>query len=167
MMRRSLSSVATTASAAIASPSAKKPRSALEALASVDVHQSPIGGERVVLEGYYSDGFSVVGRDRLAGPLVVLPKTVLKWNVRTWADVTPTALALFEAPRTTLLLLGTGATHRFLPAETVAWLRGRGVAVECMATDKAVATFNILNEEHRQVAAALLTMEETAWAQWD
>jgi uncharacterized protein len=51
-------------------------------------------------------------------------------------------------------------------AETIQALRKRGVAVECMVTNKAIGLFNMLCEEQRRVVAALLTLDESRWDDW-
>lgn len=58
-----------------------------------------------------------------------------------------------------LLFIGTG--EHTVPADPVlsATLARRGIAVEAVATKHAVATFNVLNEEGRNVAAALVSRD--------
>ncbi|HSC47149.1 MAG TPA: Mth938-like domain-containing protein [Gammaproteobacteria bacterium] len=55
-----------------------------------------------------------------------------------------------------ILLVGTGASQRFLPGELMAKLAQGGVGVEVMDTAAACRTYNILLNEDRKVVAALL-----------
>ena len=57
-----------------------------------------------------------------------------------------------------LLVLGCGRELRPLPSDLVHGLAAKGISVEASDTCNAVATFNILNQEGRAVAAALLPL---------
>jgi NADH dehydrogenase [ubiquinone] 1 alpha subcomplex assembly factor 3 len=46
-----------------------------------------------------------------------------------------------------------------LPKEIYDYFRSRGIVIEATSTANAASTFNILNAEGRNVAAALLTAE--------
>jgi uncharacterized protein len=61
---------------------------------------------------------------------------------------------IFEL-RPELVLLGTGARHRFAPAGIRSAFAARGIGVESMDLGAACRTFNILVQEERRVAAAL------------
>jgi len=68
-------------------------------------------------------------------------------------DATPAPLPP-GAPE--VLLVGTGARQRFLPAATLAPLLRLGIGVEIMDTQAAARTYNILMAEGRNVIAALI-----------
>lgn len=55
-----------------------------------------------------------------------------------------------------LILLGTGAAHRFASNHLVTAVMGRGIGFEVMSTPAACRTYNILTAEDRRVVAALL-----------
>lgn len=61
-----------------------------------------------------------------------------------------------EGVRPEVLLVGTGSTQRLLEHAVIAPLLRAGVGVECMSTEAAARTYNILMAEGRQVVAALL-----------
>lgn len=71
-------------------------------------------------------------------------------------DGTPPARPA-DAPE--VLLVGTGAKHCLLPAETTGELLAMGIGVESMSTQAAARTYNILMAEGRRVVAALLPLE--------
>lgn len=56
-----------------------------------------------------------------------------------------------------ILLIGTGQKQVFLSQDILRPLMRAGVGVECMSTQAAARTYNILMAEGRQVIAALLT----------
>lgn len=148
----------------LSSSPAPTPTTAASQLQMMQLHQGGVGA-RVVLEGYYDDGFEVFGK-RCAGPIAVLPDLAVKWkHVQTLADVTVESLMLFVVaePKIDILILGTGSRTEFVSPELRAQLKAKGIVVEAMASDKALATFNILAEEARNVGAALLTMTQTGW----
>lgn len=59
-----------------------------------------------------------------------------------------------DAPE--VLLIGTGARQRFLPAEVLRPLLTSGVGIEVMDTQAAARTYNILMSEGRRVIVALI-----------
>jgi len=59
--------------------------------------------------------------------------------------------------RPEILLIGTGQNQVFLSQDILRPLMRAGVGVECMSTQAAARTYNILMAEGRQVIAALLT----------
>jgi uncharacterized protein len=62
----------------------------------------------------------------------------------------------FTGTRPEVLLVGTGSKHLLLPHRIVQPLLKIGIGVECMSTQAAARTYNILMAEGRQVIAALL-----------
>ena len=58
--------------------------------------------------------------------------------------------------RPEVLLVGTGSRQRMLDHKVLSPLLRAGVGVECMTTEAAARTYNILMAEGRQVIAALL-----------
>ena len=69
------------------------------------------------------------------------------------------SLYLFTLVKPRILLLGTGKRTELIDSDLREKLRKLGIVTECLASNQAVSTFNILNEERRDVAAAILTME--------
>jgi len=61
-----------------------------------------------------------------------------------------------EGSRPEVLLVGTGSRQRMLDHKIITPLLRAGVGVECMTTEAAARTYNILMAEGRQVIAALL-----------
>ncbi|CAI5971031.1 unnamed protein product, partial [Closterium sp. NIES-64] len=66
-------------------------------------------------------------------------------------------LALFQLIRPQPeLLLGTGQRMQAVPGELREFVRACGMKLEVLSTRHAISTLNVLNEEGRSVAAALL-----------
>lgn len=110
------------------------------------------------IDGYGAGGFTFAGMSH-RGSILALPKGVMAWPVRSLAELTVTSLAdMFAEPAGAieLVLFGTGASLQPLPREVREALRSRGLRFDPMATPHAIATYNILLEERRKVAAALI-----------
>jgi len=114
-----------------------------------------------VIESYGEGRFIVSGTGH-KGSLIVTPECVLAWPVTNFAGATPESLAVLTqlAEPVELLLLGSGANQVFLrPALRQAFKDNLGLAVECMASGAACRTYNVLMNEGRRVAAALIAVD--------
>ena len=123
------------------------------------------GRDRTFLLGYDGGGFEV--RDiNYRGSILALPSACFLWKPRKVEEITPESLAplLVVKPPIEILVVGTGEefVDRPLAPATLAFLAANGVAVEHMDTTSACSTFNILNQEDRRVAAALLAVDAAA-----
>ena len=78
------------------------------------------------------------------------------WPPREVASLTAEHLDAVLALDPEVILLGTGARQRFPDARVLRPALERGVAVEVMDTRAACRTYNLLVQEGRRVAAALI-----------
>lgn len=111
---------------------------------------------RNTFTGYGSDYVSVNGV-RYETNLVVMPDRILE----NWPVVDVQALAAADvtgliALKPELVLLGTGKALRFPHGRVMGALAAAGIGMEVMDTQAACRTYNILTEEGRNVAAALI-----------
>jgi len=92
------------------------------------------------------------------GPIALFSRSVLSWRVQKAEDITPESLALFHmlSPKIDVLVIGYGDPGQKVPMETVMFMRSKRLYPEILPTEKAIAAFNFLNEEGRNVAAALI-----------
>ncbi|CAG8769922.1 14199_t:CDS:2, partial [Acaulospora morrowiae] len=72
-------------------------------------------------------------------------------------------LKIFEViiPRPELLIFGTGKTFIPIPLEVRNYIYKLGLQIDVLDTDNALATFNVLAEEGRDVAAVFLPIRPT------
>jgi uncharacterized protein len=94
--------------------------------------------------------------------VILLPNSFLLWNVKRVEDLTVDNLSVFAAifPTIEVLFLGCGKSMpRQLPEDITAFFKSKGIVIEASNTVNAASTFNVLNLEGRNVAAALLTLE--------
>ncbi|XP_071982940.1 NADH dehydrogenase [ubiquinone] 1 alpha subcomplex assembly factor 3 isoform X1 [Engystomops pustulosus] len=113
--------------------------------------------EMMFIERYSSQGFIING-DQVVGPCVVIPKSILQWNVASYKDISLESLSLFHllVPKIEILVLGTGDRVERLDPAIARFMRQKGVAMEIQDTPNACATFNFLTSERRVTAAALI-----------
>ncbi|KAH7691449.1 Protein NUAF-3 a [Aphelenchoides avenae] len=118
-----------------------------------------IESKQVGIVGYSSQGFRLLDRSFMFGPIAVFPKTVLSWRVLTPDDITEDSLCLFFLlqPKIDILVVGVGdrknldsVRKRVIPAA-----KKHRIGLELHTTEDAISTFNFLNAESRYVAAAL------------
>ncbi|CCG09569.1 Mth938-like domain-containing protein [Pararhodospirillum photometricum] len=115
-------------------------------------------GRRVV-EAYGEGGFRISG-EAVSGSVLVFPTEVLAWAPATLSAVDPDALApiLARAADLDLLLIGCGPRMEGLAPMLRQSLRAAGLGVETMDTGAACRTYNVLIQEDRRVAAALIAV---------
>ncbi|CUA69425.1 hypothetical protein RSOLAG22IIIB_03951 [Rhizoctonia solani] len=105
----------------------------------------------------------------LPGACVFLAGRVFLWDVPTpndrWTNWGLEHLEVFDVvvPKPELLLLGTGKSAMLPPPRFREYLSRIGVQIDIMDTRNACSTYNLLAEEGRRVAAALLPIRPHAW----
>ena len=95
------------------------------------------------------------------GSLLLLPSGIWAWPLTDAEAITAETLApvIAEADAIGILLIGTGRTRWSLPAELMQLFAAHGISAETSHTGQAANTFNILLEEGRKVAAALIAVD--------
>lgn len=118
-----------------------------------------VPGDRQVLEAYGDQGFRISGQ-RIEGSVMVFPTEVVNWPVGSMDDLSEGHFApmIERADAVEIMLLGTGTSIAFLPADIRQHLRDHGIVVDIMDTGAACRTYNVLMAEDRRVAAALIAV---------
>ena len=122
--------------------------------------QSPFLPERVPIDAYGGGGFRFGEMSHL-GSLLILPGGVYGWLQETGDELTPGAFTRVfgQASKIDFLLLGTGEQRVNPPPNVSQAFVEAGIGLEIMDTGAACRTFNVLLDEERAVAAALLAVE--------
>jgi NADH dehydrogenase [ubiquinone] 1 alpha subcomplex assembly factor 3 len=98
---------------------------------------------------------------------IFLDGQVFLWKVPSepWDGWTKNHFRIFDVvvPKPEILLLGTGKHVAPLPQTLRNHLNQQGIQVDIMDTRNACSTYNLLAEEGRRVAAALLPQDESSW----
>jgi uncharacterized protein len=105
----------------------------------------------------YGEGYVAVNHTRYAHSVVVTPQgEVAAWSPQGFETLTAAHVEALLALGCDIVILGTGATHRFPSPDVLRPLAAAGVGLEVMDTRAACRTYNILMAEGRQVVAAVL-----------
>ena len=113
-------------------------------------------GDRNQFTGYGA-GYVSVNNQRYEHAIVVTPQTLHEhWHVSDVDALSGPSLAFLLTLKPEILLLGTGATHRFPNPASLRVFAEAQIGVESMDTAAACRTFNILMAEGRNVVAAII-----------
>lgn len=89
--------------------------------------------------------------------VIVAPNQLIEnWQPQLFTELTADTLAVILTLQPNVLLIGTGTTLEYLPAEVYGNLINHGIGVEVMDTGAACRTYNALSAENRNVVAALI-----------
>lgn len=110
-----------------------------------------------LFRSYNEQGFAIQGTI-CVGSVFIHDKLHAAWSPRKVKDITPESLAALELlePKPDLVVIGTGKQIVSLSEDVERYLREIDVKVETGDTANAASTFNVLVEEGRCVAGALL-----------
>lgn len=107
----------------------------------------------------YGAGYVLVNRKRHERNLVVMPDRIIEdWAATTFDQLAAEHFDFLLSLQPEMVLFGTGARLRFPHPKLTKNLIGSGIGVEVMDTSAACRTYNILTDEGRRVAAALLIL---------
>lgn len=118
------------------------------------------GEQRTSVESYNRHGF-MVNSVLIQGAVILLPETTLLWNVAKMEDIRAESLVALRLLLTKpeLCIIGTGRRMQRTPKELDAVMKAMGIPYDVMDTVNALATFNVLNEEGRNVVGAFLPLD--------
>ncbi|TFK43910.1 DUF498-domain-containing protein [Crucibulum laeve] len=129
----------------------------------------------VQVESISTEGIRLADGLNIRGPCLFLEGCVFLWDVPNlldgkgsrgrWQDWSTERFEVLESvvPRPEILLLGTGKTLAQPPPAFRTYLNKLGIQLEVMDSRNACSTYNILAEEGRRVAAALLPFTPYTW----
>jgi len=119
------------------------------------LHQSDTQKYQTIT-GYDQTGVEI-NAERYNYSLVVLPEMAPRaWDAPTFESLTVEDFDVIGADDPDVVILGTGARQRFIHPRLTAALTLRRIGVECMDSQAACRTYNILMGEGRKVALALI-----------
>ncbi|KAF7723548.1 hypothetical protein EC973_001837 [Apophysomyces ossiformis] len=123
-------------------------------------------GPNVGIEVITKYGFVLSNNCKVEEPLVLLNGSAFLWRpphqpgrlpMQGW-DLEVFKIFDMVTPKPELILFGTGQDFAPLPAEVRQHFYQQGIQVDIMNTKHAAATYNVLAEEGRRIAAALLPL---------
>ncbi len=115
---------------------------------------------RAPIEAYGNGGFRFADMSH-RGSLLCLPSGIHGWEPADPAKLTAADFdrVFSETEGIEILLVGTGADIRPLPAALRTAMKEAGISADPMSTGAAVRTYNVLLAEDRAVAAALVAVD--------
>ncbi len=111
------------------------------------------------IDSYSKGGFRFAGMSH-QGSIIAMPTGIQAWGVSTSGriDVVSLTPVIVEIARIDTVVIGTGLQALPQDSPFAVALRELGMKVEVMDTPAAARTYNVLFEEGRRVAAALLAV---------
>ena len=115
--------------------------------------------QQAPIEAYGKGGFRFAGMSH-RGSLLCLPSGIWAWPVSAVSQLDDASFArvFAESGEIGLFLIGTGDAAWDMPVPLRWRFRDATINVETMRTAHAINTYNILVEERRRVAAALIAV---------
>lgn len=108
----------------------------------------------------YTQGLIVIGDEHFTSSLIITPSIMINnWAPKTFQDIATHHLNQIMQLKPEIILLGTGAKQHFLSSEISLSISELNIGFEVMDTGAACRSYNILLQEDRHVAAALLMIE--------
>lgn len=105
----------------------------------------------------YGDGYILINQIRYEKNLIVMPNRLIEdWPVTSVSHLEVQHFEILLSDKPEIIILGTGNTHTFPDQSLLSQLTKLGIGIEVMDTRACCRTYNILVEEGRRVAAALL-----------
>lgn len=126
-------------------------------------------GPNVGIDVITKHGFVLTNQIRVTQPIILVNGSPFLWNAPKRApgfvpmkDWNLEAFKIFElvSPKPELVLFGTGREFSPVPEHIRQFFFKQGIQVDQMSTKHAAATYNVLAEEGRRVAAAFLPLDE-------
>ncbi|XP_072963732.1 uncharacterized protein [Typha angustifolia] len=113
--------------------------------------------DQLRFQGYTDSGFTVNGVN-YEGSLLIVENKIMSWAPKRFSEITRESLSIFQIlrPVPEILILGCGRNIEPVNPELRRFIQSTGMKLETLDSRNAASTFNILNEEGRPVAAALL-----------
>lgn len=109
-----------------------------------------------LITGYGPDHV-LINKVRYDSPLIILPEMLLleEWQEKRLETLEQADFKRFLEMNLEILIIGTGKKQKFVHPRLTSLLFQNKIGVECMDTQAACRTYNILMAEDRQVGLAL------------
>ena len=107
----------------------------------------------------YKTGSILVGGQPYTSSFIITPSLIEKWPPKKFSDITVHCIKQILILKPEFILLGTGRHIHFPDNTILAPSIDKNIGIEIMDTGAACRCYNILLQEGRNVAAALLMIE--------
>ena len=108
----------------------------------------------------YEPGLIQIGNDCFVSSVIITPSNIIdNWQPQTFVDIASHHLDQILEMKPELILLGTGRHQHFPDNKLFLKIAQLNIGFEVMDTGAACRSYNILLQEGRNVAAALLMID--------
>ena len=108
----------------------------------------------------YGQGLIQIGNDCFVSSVIITPSNIIdNWQPQTFVDIALHHLDQILETKPELILLGTGRRQHFPDNDLFLKIAQLNIGFEVMNTGAACRSYNVLLQEGRNVAAALLMIE--------
>ncbi|KAH6767560.1 NADH dehydrogenase ubiquinone 1 alpha subcomplex assembly factor-like protein [Perilla frutescens var. hirtella] len=113
--------------------------------------------DQLRFQGFDDTGFKVNGV-KYEGSILCVGNLLMSWTPKKFSDITAESLTIFKTmrPIPEILIIGCGRYIQPVNPELRSFIRSIGMKLEVVDSRNAASTYNILNEEGRIIAAALI-----------
>ncbi|KAH6812236.1 NADH dehydrogenase ubiquinone 1 alpha subcomplex assembly factor-like protein [Perilla frutescens var. frutescens] len=113
--------------------------------------------DQLRFQGFDDMGFKVNGV-KYEGSILCVGNLLMSWTPKKFSDITAESLTIFKTmrPIPEILIIGCGRYIQPVNPELRSFIRSIGMKLEVVDSRNAASTYNILNEEGRIIAAALI-----------
>ncbi|KAH0448615.1 hypothetical protein IEQ34_022415 [Dendrobium chrysotoxum] len=113
--------------------------------------------DQLRFKAYSETGFTI-NEVKYEGSLLIVENKIMSWAPKVFSEINAESLSIFKIlrPVPEVLILGCGRHIEPVNPELRKYIRSIGMKLEAIDSRNAASTYNILNEEGRMVAAALL-----------
>jgi uncharacterized protein len=114
---------------------------------------------RAPIDGYGQGGFRFAGMSH-RGSLLIVPSGIYAWNVFDPREISERSLTrvFAEADQIDLLMIGSGRDPVAIPIALRERCKEAKISIDIQPTGGATSTYNVLLDENRRVAAALIAV---------
>lgn len=108
----------------------------------------------------YEKGSILIGNERFVSSVIISPSNIVNnWQPQKFIDIASHHLDQILEMKPEMILIGTGRQQHFLKSELLLNIIKLNIGIEVMDTGAACRSYNILLQEGRNVAAALIMIE--------
>jgi len=100
--------------------------------------------------------YVVVQKKKINSSHIIAPDALVKWDLRTFSELTVEHIALITTLNPEVIILGTGEQHLLPEKPILKALVETGIGYEIMNTSAACRTYNILIAEDRRAVVGLI-----------
>ncbi len=120
-----------------------------------------ISASAKVLESYGPGRFTVSG-EMVYGSIIISAGSLVNWDVQNFSDISIESFSpLFELEEDIdVVIIGCGEKTQLISAEIRNHFKQAGITLDFMTTGSASRTYNVMLSEGRQVAAALIVLDD-------